>query len=59
MAVNYSKKLHKLAQKTFYSSYYYTGDEPSSAHTARLIINKILIFYFNFKINLINKKKFL
>jgi len=57
MAVNYSKKLYKIAQKMFYGSYYYTGEKPSSIHTIRLIINKILILYLNFKINLINKKR--
>ena len=58
MAVNYSKKLYKLAQKTYYGRDYYTGEEPSSIYIIRLIINKILIFYFNFKVNLINKKRF-
>ena len=57
MAVNYSKNLYKLAQKTFYGSFYYTGEKQSSIHIIRLIINKILIFYFNFKVSLINKKR--
>ena len=57
MAVNYSKKLYNLAQKTFYGKYYYTGEKPSSIYIIRLIINKILIFYLNFKVNLINKKR--
>jgi len=57
MAVNYSKKLYYHAQKTFYGSCYYTGENPSSIYIIRLIINKILIFCFNFKVNLINKKR--
>ena len=57
MAVNYSKKLYNLAQKTFYGRYYYTGETRSSIHLIRLFINKILVFYLNFKISLINKKR--
>ena len=57
MAVNYSKKLYYDAQKMFYGSYYYTGENPSSIYIIRLILNKFLIFYFNLKVSLINKKR--
>ena len=41
MAVNYSKNLYKLAEKTFNVSFYYTVEKQSSIHIIQLIINKI------------------
>ena len=53
MAIKFSQEQVKLSQYKYYGKYY----NFDNLTTIKIIINKILIYYFRFKVLLINSKR--